>query len=114
MHPGKLPLLIILLVTVTALVAAVFGRTSTRLTKLSILLMAALSGAVSVISGYFGVLASTRGWISLSKHGGSATVFSASDNPPLFLVAVGGLFLVSFATGYAAVWLARGRHRVGA
>ena len=114
MHPGKLPLLIILVVTVTALVVAVFGRTNTRLTTLSILLMAALCGALSILSGYFGVLAASRGWIALAKHGGAATVYSAADNPLLFPVAVGCLFLASFATGYAAVWLARSRRQVGA
>ena len=57
MHPGKLPLLIILLVTVTALALAVFGRDSKRLTALSVALVAVVFGGCSLLIGYQGGLA---------------------------------------------------------
>jgi hypothetical protein len=107
MHPGKFPLLIILLVTLGICGIALLGRNRRRWSFLATLLIAVLLAVFSMASAYFGVVAITRGSIALAKHGGMPLSFTASGSPVLYALLVGSFFLLAFALGWAAIRVTR-------
>ena len=108
MHPGKLPLLIILLATLGICAAALFGRSGGRWSALAKALSVALLGSLACASAYFGIAAVLRGSVSLAKHG-TALTFSAADSPLMYFAVVAGVFLLSLAMLCAAIRVAKGR-----